>query len=89
MNHWIGGLLGRKQSNPIDELALAAVFSDRNIRVDLKERQLPCGHIAYWIVAYWYSEDSREWIELACVHESDLEPLVCLLKEAQTYVSHI
>jgi hypothetical protein len=89
MTHWIGGLLRRKRPSPINDLTLAAVFSDKNVRVDVKERPLECGHLAYWVVAYWYSEESHDWIELAFIHESDLERVVRLLQEAQTYVSKI
>lgn len=89
MTHWISGLLSRKHSKPVSDLTLAAAFSDKDLRVDLKELPLPCGHLAYAAVISWYSEEMRDWIEIGFVHESDLERVVRLLQEAQEYLSGI
>jgi hypothetical protein len=89
MKIWLGGIIRRRERNPIDDLQTAAVFSDMDIRVDLKERPLPCGHLAYFAVVYRFDPEVRDWYESAVTHESDLDRVIRLLQEAQAYVEDI
>jgi hypothetical protein len=89
MTSWMSGLLGRKKHNPLDELGVTTVLSDRELRVEVRERCLPCGHVTYWVSASWYSADAHDWLDIALVHESDLERLIALLQDANAFVKEL
>lgn len=85
----MSGLLGRKHNRPLDDLSVVSVFSDLELRVDLKERVLPCGHTGYWLSLYWYSSEKHDWLDIGILHESDLERMISLLQEAHVYLKEL
>lgn len=89
MASWMTGLLGRKHKNPVNDLSVVNVFSDLELRVDLKERLLPCGHSAYWVSLHYYSSEQHDWVDVGILHESDLERMLNLLQEANAYLKEL
>ena len=85
----MSGLLGRKHTHPLDDATVVSVFSDLELRVDLKERLLPCGHTNYWLSLNWYSEEKREWLDIGVLHAADVERMIALLQEANAYVKDL
>jgi hypothetical protein len=85
MTQWIANLFSDVKPKR-DAPSLMNVFFDRDLRLDVKEFCLPCGHISYLVELHWYSEKKRDWLDMALVHESDLESTINLLQQASTFL---
>ncbi len=54
-----------------------------NVRMNVLEYPLPCGHEGYRVDLAFYAEELDRWVEIAALRDFNLEPSIHLLQQAQ------
>ena len=88
MRNWIANLIRQLRRPASTEENLPCVYSaaDDNIRVDVLEHLLPCGHCAYSIRGECYIEELRDWIKIVDLRDYNAETAIKLTSRAARFV---
>jgi hypothetical protein len=89
MLQWIANLIGRarRQANTEDSLPCVQAYADGNVRVEVVEYLLPCGHNAYGIKGRYFVEEYDEWVPIAELRDFNADTAVSLLQKAADFVA--
>src|ERR1700730_7366624 len=89
MKQWIAKLLGLTRSQPKKEKDLPCVYSvaEENVRVDVLEHVLPCGHNAYSIYGEFYVEKLQKWFTIVDLRDYNVETAIKLLQKAAKFTA--
>ncbi len=91
MKQWIAKLLGlaRRRANKEKDLPCVYSVADENVRVDVLEHVLPCGHNAYSIYGEMYVEDFKKWVMVVDLRDYNLETAIKLLQKAAKFTASL
>lgn len=91
MKQWIAKLLRLARSRAKKEKNLPCVYSvaEENIRVDVLEHVLPCGHNAYSIYGEFYVEDFKKWIMIVDLRDYNAQTAIKLLQNAAKFTASL
>lgn len=83
---WIANLLDRALGSA--ELGLPCIMrlTQDNVRMELLEYQLPCGHIGYIVNLEFCLDGADNWIPIASLRDFTLNAAIELLGRAQQCV---
>jgi hypothetical protein len=86
---WIANLIRRLRKPATTEESLPCVHSlaEGNVRIDVLEYQLPCGHCAYIIRGEYFVEETDTWVKIADLRDFNAEATVWLLQRAARFVA--
>ncbi len=89
MKQWIATLLGLARSRAKKETNLPCVYSvaEENVRVDVLEHVLKCGHTAYSIYGEFYVEDFQKWVKIVDLRDYNVETAIKLLQKAAKFTA--
>lgn len=89
MKQWIANLLGLARRRAKKETNLPCVYSvaEENVRVDVLEHTLPCGHNAYSIYGEFYVEDFEKWVMIVDLRDYNAETTIKLLQKAAKFTA--
>jgi hypothetical protein len=85
----IANLLGLAQpkADPRDSLPCLYSIAEDNVRVDVLEYLLPCGHCAYAIRGEYFVEEFNRWEEIADLRDFNVTTAAKLFGRAAEFVS--
>lgn len=91
MKQWIATLLGLARSRANTETNLPCVYSiaEENVRVDVLEHVLPCGHNAYSIFGEFYAEEIQKWVKIIDLRDYNVETAIKLLQKAAKFTASL
>jgi hypothetical protein len=89
MKQWIAKLLGLARSRAKKEKDLPCVYSvaEENVRVDVLEHVLPCGHNAYSIYGEFFVENLQKWVTIVDLRDYNVETAIKLLQKAAKFTA--
>jgi hypothetical protein len=89
MKQWIAKLQGLVRRRARKETILPCVYSvaEENVRVDVLEHVLPCGHNAYSIYGEYYVEEFGKWVNIIDLRDFNAERAFWLLRKAMVFLA--
>jgi len=85
MTQWIANLFSHPTPTQ-DEFSVSDVFIGRDLRLDVQEVSLPCGHVNYFAKLYWYSPEARNWVTIGIIMQNHLDDAIELLQKAKMFI---
>jgi hypothetical protein len=87
----IAKLLGLARSRANTEASLPCVYSvaEANVRVDVLEVVLPCGHNAYTVFGEFYVEEFQKWVKVIDLRDYNVQTAIKLLQKAATFTASL
>jgi hypothetical protein len=91
MKQWIARLLGLARRRANKEKSLPCVYSvaEENVRVDVLEHVLPCGHNAYSVYGECYVKDFQKWVKIVDLRDYNVETAIKLLQKAAKFTASL
>ena len=89
MLQWIANFIGRarRQANTEENLPCVQSYTESNVRVEVVEYTLPCGHKAYRIEGQYFVEETHKWVPIADLRDFNANTAVGLLQKAADFVA--
>ncbi|MFO0966143.1 MAG: hypothetical protein U0793_11245 [Gemmataceae bacterium] len=71
----------------IAEMSLPCVYSvaEDNVRIDVLEVVLKCGHTAYMVTGEFYVEEFQKWVKIIDLRDYNVETAIKLLQKAAKF----
>jgi len=95
MLQWIANLLRRTGIRDANDCGVRAVLThpkviaSDNVRVEVLEFELSCGHVGYGIEVSYFVEDQNEWMSIASLRDYNIHHVLGLLVDAAKYVDSL
>jgi hypothetical protein len=89
---WISGLFRRiRKPAPKEKFSCVYSLAERNVRLDVLEYLLPCGHRAYSVHGEFYVEEMQQWITVIDLRDYNMNAaseMLCKAVEAVSAFEH-